>query len=99
MGGGVWSNTCGKHAGSAGVGVEQEGCCSSLLYAGPAVWGSGGTGSTFLYEGFQSRQHLLRPHQHPLTPVWHFHSCGVTTGSDGLGSVSTYILPHNCMSG
>lgn len=44
------------------------------------------------------KQHLLWQHQHPLTPVWQFHSCGVTIGADGFVSASTPFLPCNWMS-
>lgn len=81
-------DTCGRHAGSAGVGVGWIGCCLALLYVRPqrgvmrdwlhhSLWGS------------HSQQHLLWPHQHPLTLVWQFHSCGVTIGADGFVSAST----------
>lgn len=89
--GSVQGDTCGRHAGCAGVEVECEGCCQALLYAGPqcgvmrdwlhySLWGS------------HSQQHLLWPYQHPLTPVWQFHSCDVTLGADGFVSAST-LLP------
>lgn len=94
--GGVRGDTCGRHVGSAGVG--WEGCCPALLHVGlqrgvmrdwlhRSLWGS------------HSQQHLLWPHQHPLTPFWQFHSCGVTIGADGFVSASTPSLPCNWMSG
>lgn len=49
--------------------------------------------------GSHSQQHLLCPHQHPLTPGWQFHSCGVTIGADGFVSASTPFLPRNWLSG
>lgn len=51
-----------------------------------------------LFMGSHSRQHLLRPHQHPLTPVWQLHSCGVAIGADGSVSASAPSRACNWMS-
>lgn len=77
-GGGVEKvDTCGRHAGSAGVGVGREG----WLLAAAGVTGDWLRCSLW---GSHSQQHLLGPHQHPLTPVWQLHSCGGTAAADGF---------------
>lgn len=78
-------DTCGRHAGSAGVGVGREG----LLLAAAGVTGDWLRCSLW---GSHSRQHLLGPHQHPLTPVWQFHSCGGTAAADGFVPASTAVV-------
>lgn len=77
-------DTCGRHAGSAGVGVGREG----LLLAAAGVTGDWLRCSLW---GSHSQQHLLGPHQHPLTPVWQFHSCGGTAAADGFVPASTAV--------